>query len=81
MRNTDERSSARGTGYPRGLDARHIRLETRIITTADIFDALTADRPCRPALATGEALRIMREGVGTRVDADCLAALELSSNA
>ena len=49
-----------GTGYPRGLDARHIRLETRIITVADIFDALTADRPYRPAMPTAQALQIMR---------------------
>jgi putative nucleotidyltransferase with HDIG domain len=67
-----------GTGYPRGLGARHIRLETRIITVADIFDALTADRPYRPALLSGKALRIMREGVGTSVDGGCLDALERS---
>jgi len=67
-----------GSGYPRGLDARHIRLETRIITTADIFDALTADRPYRPALPTQTALDMMRELVGTAIDADCLAALEKS---
>ncbi len=67
-----------GSGYPRGLDARHIRLETRIITVADIFDALTADRPYRAALPTQAALEIMRRGVGTAVDADCLAALERS---
>ena len=65
-----------GTGYPRGLDARHIRLETRIITAADIFDALTADRPYRPALPTEQALAIMRDSVGTAIDADCFAALE-----
>ena len=70
-----------GTGYPRGLDARHIRLETRIITTADIFDALTADRPYRPAMATAQALQVMRDGVGTSIDADCLAALERSLSA
>jgi HD-GYP domain-containing protein (c-di-GMP phosphodiesterase class II) len=67
-----------GTGYPRGLDARHIRLETRIITTADIFDALTADRPYRAAMPLQEALRIMRDGVGTAIDADCFAALNRS---
>ncbi|MEP6505292.1 MAG: HD domain-containing phosphohydrolase [Betaproteobacteria bacterium] len=67
-----------GTGYPRGLDARHIRLETRIITTADIFDALTADRPYRPAMPVAEAMRIMRDSVGTAIDGDCLAALERS---
>jgi len=65
-----------GTGYPRGLDARHIRLETRIITTADIFDALTADRPYRAAMPTQQALAVMRESVGSAIDADCFAALE-----
>jgi HD-GYP domain-containing protein (c-di-GMP phosphodiesterase class II) len=67
-----------GTGYPRGLDARHIRLETRIITTADMFDALTADRPYRPAMPAAQALRVMREGTGVSIDADCFAALERS---
>jgi HD-GYP domain-containing protein (c-di-GMP phosphodiesterase class II) len=70
-----------GTGYPRGLDARHIRLETRIITVADIFDALTADRPYRKAMDTGRALQVMREGLGTAIDAGCLAALERSLDA
>jgi HD-GYP domain-containing protein (c-di-GMP phosphodiesterase class II) len=70
-----------GTGYPRGLDARHIRLETRIITTADIFDALTADRPYRPAMPTAQALQVMRDSVGTAIDGDCLAALERSMGA
>ena len=70
-----------GTGYPRGLDARHIRLETRIITTADIFDALTADRPYRPAMPTELALQVMRDSVGTAIDADCFAALERSLGA
>ncbi|MEO5686070.1 MAG: HD domain-containing phosphohydrolase [Burkholderiaceae bacterium] len=70
-----------GTGYPRGLDARHIRLETRIITTADIFDALTADRPYRPAMPTDTAMQIMRDGIGTSIDADCFAALERSLGA
>jgi HD-GYP domain-containing protein (c-di-GMP phosphodiesterase class II) len=67
-----------GTGYPRGLDARHIRLETRIITTADIFDALTADRPYRPAMPTAQALQVMRDSIGTSIDGDCFAALERS---
>ena len=70
-----------GTGYPRGLDARHIRLETRIITTADIFDALTNDRPQRPALPTEQALQVLRDGVGTTIAADCFAALERSLGA
>ena len=65
-----------GKGYPRGLSGDQICLETRIITTADIFDALTADRPYRAALPTHQALAIMREGIGSSIDADCFAALE-----
>ncbi len=70
-----------GSGYPRGLDARHIRLETRIVTTADIFDALTADRPYRAAMPTAQALQVMRESIGSAIDGDCFAALERSLEA
>jgi HD-GYP domain-containing protein (c-di-GMP phosphodiesterase class II) len=65
-----------GSGYPRGLAARHIRLETRIITAADIFDALGCDRPHRPALPPRQVLETMRGMLGTAVDADCFAALQ-----
>ena len=65
-----------GSGYPRGLDARHVRLETRIITTADVFDALTADRPYRAAMSVEQALGIMRADIGKGIDADCFVALE-----
>ena len=64
-----------GKGYPRGLAGDEIALETRIITTADIFDALTADRPYRAAMPVTKALAIMSEMVGTPIDADCFAAL------
>jgi len=64
-----------GSGYPRGLDARHLRLETRIITAADIYDALTTDRPWRRALTAQAALALMGESVGSALDADCHAAL------
>jgi HD-GYP domain-containing protein (c-di-GMP phosphodiesterase class II) len=65
-----------GKGYPRGLRAEQIALETRIITTADIFDALTAERPYREALPIERTLEIMRREAGTAIDARCLAALE-----
>ena len=42
------------------------------------FDALTADRPYRAAMPTAQALQVMRDGVGSSIDADCLAALERS---
>lgn len=64
-----------GTGYPRGLAADELPLESRIVTTADIFDALTAERPYRAAMPVGKALDIMQTMVGTAIDADCLAAL------
>lgn len=64
-----------GTGYPRGLRAPDIALETRIITTADIFDAISADRPYRAAVPVAQTLQIMRTMVGTALDARCMDAL------
>ena len=64
-----------GKGYPRGLSGDQICLETRIISTADIFDALTADRPYRAAMPITKALAIMSEMTGTQIDPDCFAAL------
>jgi HD-GYP domain-containing protein (c-di-GMP phosphodiesterase class II) len=65
-----------GGGYPRGLSAAEIRIETRIITTADIFDAITAVRPYRGAIPIPQALDIMARTVGTALDADCFDALK-----
>lgn len=65
-----------GGGYPRGLAADRIALETRIITTADIFDAITADRPYRAAIPPQQALAMMEKTVGTALDPRCFAALK-----
>jgi putative nucleotidyltransferase with HDIG domain len=65
-----------GTGYPRGLKDEEIPLEIRIVTTADIFDALTADRPYRAAIPVDKALSIMAEMVGTAIDPRCFDALK-----
>ncbi|WP_147071653.1 HD-GYP domain-containing protein [Sulfuriferula plumbiphila] len=67
-----------GKGYPRGLSAERIPLETRIITVADIFDAITADRPYRGPIAVPEAIAIMEKERGTAIDGDCLDALKRS---
>ncbi|MBK8163801.1 MAG: HD domain-containing protein [Gammaproteobacteria bacterium] len=64
-----------GKGYPRGLPADQIRLETRIITLCDIFDALTADRPYRAAIPVEESIEIMQRQRGIAIDNDCLDAL------
>ncbi|MDQ3814651.1 MAG: GAF domain-containing protein, partial [Armatimonadota bacterium] len=51
-----------GSGYPRGLKAPDIPLESRMMTVADIYDALTAaDRPYKRALPTEKALQILRD--------------------
>jgi HD-GYP domain-containing protein (c-di-GMP phosphodiesterase class II) len=65
-----------GKGYPRGLHAPDIDFDTRIVTTADIFDALTAERPYRAAMPTQQAFEIMAKDVGTALDPDCFAALQ-----
>jgi len=65
-----------GTGYPLGLKDRQISLETRIITAADFFDALTAERPYRAAMPIPEALLIMEQSVGKALDPAVFAALK-----
>lgn len=69
-----------GSGYPRGIDAAAIAMETRIITCADIFDAITAARPYRGAVPVDKTLQIMSESVGTAIDADCFEALRATVN-
>ena len=64
-----------GTGYPLGLADLEISRETRIITTCDYYDALTADRPYRTALPQAEAMAIMKAEVGGALDPECFAAL------
>lgn len=65
-----------GTGYPRGLKADEISLETRIVTTADIFDAITAERPYRGAIPIPKALEMMEQTVGTALDPEVFDALK-----
>ena len=66
-----------GKGYPLVLKAADIALETRIITTADIFDAITAVRPYRGAIPVEKTLAIMAETVGTAIDARCFEHLKM----
>jgi putative two-component system response regulator len=57
-----------GTGYPRGLTGTEIPLEGRIAAVADVFDALTQDRPYREAMSVDEAVKIIVDGCGTKFD-------------
>lgn len=49
-----------GSGYPRGLREGEIHSYGRICSVADVFDALTSDRPYRKALPPFDALKLMR---------------------
>lgn len=57
-----------GTGYPEGLKGDQIPLCARIIAVADVFDALTTDRPYRSALSWQQALKFIRENKGKYFD-------------
>lgn len=64
-----------GSGYPRGLRGDAIALEARILTTADLFDAISTDRPHRPGLSIEQTLKCMRALVGAQIDPHCYTAL------
>lgn len=65
-----------GKGYPEGLTAEAIMLETRIITVADIFDAISAERPYHPANSVEDTLAIMQGMQDTAIDSQCFNALK-----
>jgi len=64
-----------GSGYPDGLRGDAIPLASRILLTADAYDAMTSDRPYRRALSADVALAELRRSAGTQFDADCVAKL------
>jgi putative nucleotidyltransferase with HDIG domain len=57
-----------GDGYPDGLRAESIPLESRIIAIVDSYDAMTTTRPYRVALPHAEAVRRLRAGAGEQWD-------------
>lgn len=57
-----------GTGYPSGLSGEDIPLTARVFAVADVFDALTSDRPHRPPLPFDKALDILLMGRGGHFD-------------
>jgi len=57
-----------GTGYPNGLKGEEIPFEARILAVADVYEALTADRPYRKAFSREEAIVIMEEEKGIKLD-------------
>jgi putative nucleotidyltransferase with HDIG domain len=57
-----------GSGYPKGLKGTDIPIGARILSVVDCFDALTSDRPYRPAMTDEDALDVLRERRGTMYD-------------
>lgn len=64
-----------GSGYPHGLKGDEIPLLVRILTVADVFDALVSDRPYRAAWAIEPAIGYLRQGAGLEFDAAAVEAL------
>ena len=65
-----------GGGYPRGLGAPDLDIETRILSMCDVFDALMAKRVYREAWTLEEALALLSREAGRTFDRACVAALE-----
>jgi putative two-component system response regulator len=57
-----------GSGYPRGISGENIPLSARVTAIADVFDALTSERPYKKAFANEDAFRILYEDAGTHFD-------------
>lgn len=57
-----------GTGYPRGLSGEGIPLPGRIVAVADVFDALTHDRPYKSAWPRQEAIAEVKSQAGHQFD-------------
>ena len=65
-----------GTGYPDGLAGEDIPLASRILLVADAFDAMTTDRPYRPAMSCEDALVELQRNAGRQFDPRCVRAFE-----
>jgi putative two-component system response regulator len=61
-----------GTGYPRGLIGTEIPLEARIVSIADVFDALSTERPYKPSWPRERVVATMLAGRGSQFDPEVL---------
>jgi len=64
-----------GSGYPKQLTARDLSMESRIIAVADVYGALSEERPYRAGLSNDEILPILGALTPHKLDGDCVRAL------
>lgn len=64
-----------GSGYPKGLQGEEIPLEARIVSVADVFDALTSRRTYKEAWSNEDAYAMLQRLAGEKLDKDCVEAL------
>jgi putative nucleotidyltransferase with HDIG domain len=65
-----------GTGYPDGLIGEQIPLLARILSVADVYDAMASDRAYRKRMEESIILKVIHEGSGTQFDPDIVAAFD-----
>jgi HD-GYP domain-containing protein (c-di-GMP phosphodiesterase class II) len=65
-----------GSGYPFGLKSEQISLMGRIVAVADVFDALTTDRPYRKAMDRESVVEYLQQRIGNEFDGPCIVALQ-----
>ena len=62
-----------GSGYPRGIKGDEILIQARIITVADVLEAMASHRPYRAALGMEAAFEELRKYAGKHFDPDVVA--------
>jgi putative nucleotidyltransferase with HDIG domain len=65
-----------GHGYPYGMAADELTMPMRVLAVADVYEALTSERPYRRAVSSWDAIEIMRPDVPRRLDPDAFAVVE-----
>ncbi len=64
-----------GSGYPHGVGADALSIEVRILAACDVVEAMSSNRPYRPALPMAETRKEIQDGSGNRFDSDVAAAI------
>jgi len=65
-----------GSGYPRGLKSDEIPEESKVLSVADVFCAMTENRPYKKGMQSEKAFQIVQSMAGEKLDAECVMELE-----